>query len=47
VQHVYQTATVQRAWEEGHELAVHGWIYRLRDGLIQDLNVTVTGAEDL
>ena len=29
------------AWERGQQLAVHGWIYGLQDGLLRDLNVTV------
>jgi carbonic anhydrase len=45
--HVCQTTIVQQAWEDGSQLAVHGWIYRLRDGLLQDLDVTVTGPEEL
>ena len=35
---------VQAAWERGAELAVHGWIYDLEDGLLRDLEVTVGGA---
>ena len=35
-------AVIQRAWGRRQELAVHGWIYDLRDGRLQDLNVTVT-----
>jgi len=33
--------TLVRAWERGQRLAVHGWVYDLRDGLIRDLEVTV------
>jgi carbonic anhydrase len=44
---VCHTSIVQDAWERGHELAVHGWIYGLRDGLLRDLNLCVTGPEDL
>ncbi len=32
---------VEAAWERGAELAVHGWIYDLEDGLLRDLEVTV------
>jgi carbonic anhydrase len=31
---------VQRAWQAGRELAIHGWIYDLHDGLLRDLEVT-------
>jgi carbonic anhydrase len=34
---VCRTTVVQDAWKRGQELAVHGWIYRLNDGLLQDL----------
>jgi carbonic anhydrase len=31
------------AWARGQEVAVHGWIYALNDGLLRDLGLTVTG----
>ena len=37
VAHVCQTTIVQQAWARGQALSVHGWIYSLRDGLLQDL----------
>lgn len=40
---VCQTTIVRDAWERGQEVAVHGWIYGLQDGLLRDLNMTVTG----
>ena len=42
VVNVCQTTIVQHAWERGQELAVHGWIYALQDGLLRDLDLTVT-----
>src|SRR5277367_6554733 len=42
VMNVCQTTIVREAWERGQELAVHGWIYGLQDGLLRDLNVTIT-----
>ena len=47
VNHVCQTTIVQGAWRRGQELAVHGWIYAVGDGLLRDLDVTVTGADAL
>jgi carbonic anhydrase len=45
VTNVCCTTIARDAWERGQELAVHGWIYGLHGGLLQDLGVTVTGAE--
>ncbi len=36
--------TIMRAWERDQQLAVHGWIYDLHDGLIRDLEVSVNSA---
>ncbi len=43
---VCQTTIVHDAWQRGQELAVHGWIYALDDGLIRDLNMTVTSVQE-
>lgn len=37
VRHVCESTIVQTAWKEGRALAVHGWVYSLQDGLLQDL----------
>jgi carbonic anhydrase len=44
---VAQTTIVQQAWERGEDLAVHGWIYALTDGLVRDLEVRATARTDL
>jgi carbonic anhydrase len=46
VANVCQTTIVQDAWDRGQELAVHGWVYGIGDGLIRDLCTTVTHARD-
>ncbi len=43
VQNVASDLFVQDAWGRGQSLAVHGWIYSLADGLVNDLGVTVSG----
>jgi len=44
---VCQTTVVQDAWQRGQELVVHGWVYGLRNGLIEDLAMTVAGGDDV
>lgn len=34
---------VREAWLAGRALAIHGWIYDLRDGLLRDLGVGIDG----
>jgi len=40
VANVCETTIARDAWERGQQLAVHGWIYGLNDGLLRDLQVT-------
>ena len=47
VTNVCQTTIVQGAWERGQDLAVHGWIYGLSDGIIRDLNVSTSNQDEL
>jgi len=47
VANVCQTTVVQDAWARGQELVVHGWIYRLEDGLLRDLGMCVRAADEL
>ncbi len=42
VVNVCQTTIARDAWERGQELTVNGWIYGLQDGILRDLNITVT-----
>lgn len=42
VQSVARTTFVQRAWREGQSLQIHGWIYDVADGVLQDLQVSVS-----
>ena len=41
VANVCHTTIARDAWERGQELVVHGWVYRLEDGILRNLNVTV------
>jgi carbonic anhydrase len=41
------TGAINDAWRRGQKVDVHGWIYGLEDGLIQDLGIRVACPEDL
>lgn len=47
VNNVCHTTIVQSAWERGQSLSVHGWIYHLHDGLLQDLDVCITHPHEI
>jgi len=38
---------MQDAWSRGQKVAVHGWVYGLQDGLVKDMDVTMTGAHEV
>jgi carbonic anhydrase len=41
VANVCQATIVQDAWARGQQLAIHGWVYGIQDGLLHDLGATV------
>jgi carbonic anhydrase len=47
VKNVAADVFVQDAWARGQELSVHGWVYSLATGLVNDLGVTVSSAAEL
>jgi len=47
VMNVSRTTIVQNAWGRGQELAVHGWIYGIGDGLLRDLDICITNQSEL
>ncbi len=44
VDNLSHNTIVQKVWERGKKLFIHGWIYSVSDGLIRDLKITVKGA---
>ncbi len=46
VSNVCQTTIARDAWERGQELSVHGWIYGIQDGLLRDLDASVSSARE-
>src|ERR1700736_3905676 len=43
VLNVCHSTVVREAWERGQQLSVVGWVYSLTDGLIRDLQMSVSG----
>jgi carbonic anhydrase len=46
VRNVASDVFVQDAWARGQPLSVHGWVYSLSNGLVNDLNVGIANLED-
>lgn len=42
VRNVANTSVVKNAWSEGQELSVHGWIYNINNGVLNDLDMCVS-----
>ena len=40
---VARSTVLQDAWSRGQAVSVHGWVYGLSDGLLQDLRIDLTG----
>lgn len=48
VRNVARTTIVQDAWERAQPLAIHGWIYDIKDGLLlRDLGLCLANGADL
>ena len=47
VRNVASDVFVQDAWARGQPISVHGWVYSLSNGLVNDLSATITGPEGL
>jgi carbonic anhydrase len=47
VGNVALSTVLQDAWARGQKVAVHGWVYRLKDGLLKDLQVTMDNPDTI
>lgn len=47
VVNVCQTTIIQDAWERGQEVAIHGWVYGIQDGLLSELGMTISSPDML
>jgi carbonic anhydrase len=47
VYNVARTTIVQNAWSRGKKLAIHGWAYRIEDGIVHDLGFRVSSPGEI
>ncbi|PCJ63428.1 MAG: carbonic anhydrase [Planctomycetota bacterium] len=47
VRNIYSSDVVRRAWASDSNLYIHGLIYKLTDGNLIDLNISITNQKDL
>jgi carbonic anhydrase len=44
---VCRTTVVEDAWHRGQDVVIHGWVYGLHNGLLEDLRMTVSSLADI
>jgi len=44
---VAKTSIIQNAWAKGQEIHIHGWVYDIHDGIIDDLEITLKNNSSL
>ncbi|MBC3830089.1 carbonate dehydratase [Undibacterium amnicola] len=47
VVNVCQTTIIQDAWERGQSVEVHGWVYGIQDGLLNELGMSINSPQML
>ena len=47
VRNVAHTTVLRDAWAKGQQVALHGWVYGLQDGLLLDLRMSVSGVDGI
>ena len=47
VKNVGNTTVIQEAWQRGQAVTIHGWIYAISDGLLKDLDTTISSPAEL
>lgn len=47
VSNLSKTKVIQHAWQRGQEVAIHGWVYGLKDGLVKDLEVSLASIDQV
>ena len=47
VHNLSKISFIQKEWDKGEFPYIHGWVYKLTDGYIKDLNITVNSANKM
>jgi carbonic anhydrase len=47
VERLAATNTVQQAWKRGQQLTIHGWVYQIKNGLVKDLEVSISNSKQV
>ncbi len=47
VVNVCNTNIIKHAWESGADLAIHGWIYNIENGILKDLDMCMSSTDEL
>ena len=47
VVNVAQSTVMQDAWSRGQDVTLHGWVYGISDGLVNDMRMTCGGNDEL
>jgi len=47
VRNVCRTTIMQDAWQSGQEISVNGVIYDIKDGLLQDLGISIASEQEV
>jgi len=47
VVNVSRTSIVRNAWSRQQRITIHGWIYSIGNGLLRDLDISITRPEDV
>jgi carbonic anhydrase len=42
MKNVSNTSIVKKAWNSGHNLSIHGWIYDINNGILKDLETCIS-----